>query len=288
MYGTASTGIDVWFLLEHTGPWGAKAAEEVPLPAGVRPQLAAIPRSRLLLIKHHSRRKRKKLAFYVAVAREGDERLYRFTLPSYEALLEFKLPAIVAGEPDYEQFVVPQPVFVVCTNGRRDRCCARYGPPVYRRLAAYAAERGEPTAAVWQCSHLGGHRFAASMATFPHGSYYGRLTAEDLPDYVATQRAGALYLPNYRGRTTFDLEAQVAECYLREATGITELSYFRLVGQPRSEAGGRWLVRFQAADGLQHLIHLQREPDRYDYLSCGAGRTKLAPQFTFLSHQSQS
>ena len=39
-------------------------------------------------------------------------------------------------------------------------------------MAALLAER-DPDA-VWECSHIGGDRFAATMLLFPHGINYGR------------------------------------------------------------------------------------------------------------------
>ncbi|HEU5385864.1 MAG TPA: sucrase ferredoxin [Streptosporangiaceae bacterium] len=45
---------------------------------------------------------------------------------------------------------------LVCTNGKRDRCCAVRGRPV---AAAIADATGWDT---WESSHLGGHRFAAT------------------------------------------------------------------------------------------------------------------------------
>ena len=60
----------------------------------------------------------------------------------------------------------------MCTNGRRDRCCALLGRP----LAAEIVAAGHSE--VWEVTHLGGHRFSPTMLVLPHGYAYGRLTAE--------------------------------------------------------------------------------------------------------------
>ena len=52
-------------------------------------------------------------------------------------------------------------MWLVCTNGKRDACCARDGLPVARALAALRPDEA------WECSHLGGHRFAANVALAP-------------------------------------------------------------------------------------------------------------------------
>ena len=68
-----------------------------------------------------------------------------------------------AGTPSYDPF------FLVCTHGRHDTCCAVEGRPV-----AAALESARP-GAVWECSHVGGDRFAANVVAMPHGIYYGQV-----------------------------------------------------------------------------------------------------------------
>ena len=64
-----------------------------------------------------------------------------------------------------------EPVLLVCTNGRRDVCCAVRGRPV-----ALEAARRRP-GAVWESSHTGGHRFAPTGVLLPHGVTLARLDA---------------------------------------------------------------------------------------------------------------
>ena len=54
---------------------------------------------------------------------------------------------------------VAGPIVLVCAHGRRDACCARLGPPLFDALAPHC-----PPDALWQSSHLGGHRFAPERA----------------------------------------------------------------------------------------------------------------------------
>ena len=57
-----------------------------------------------------------------------------------------------------------------------------------RRVAADLAERFP--AETWECSHLGGDRFAATMILFPHGLNYGRVDHADAPHIVDEYLAG--------------------------------------------------------------------------------------------------
>lgn len=88
---------------------------------------------------------------------------------------------------------VPGPLYLVCCHGRHDPCCARYGRPVARVLAD--ARPG----AVWECSHLGGDRFAANVLVLPTGDLYGYVDTGDVPRLVAATEAGAVLVDRWRG-----------------------------------------------------------------------------------------
>ncbi len=78
----------------------------------------------------------------------------------------------------------PQRLALVCTNGKRDQCCALRGRPV---AAAIAAATDWDT---WECSHLGGHRFAATMMLLPTGDMFGWLDPESALEVMQTVRRG--------------------------------------------------------------------------------------------------
>lgn len=60
-------------------------------------------------------------------------------------------------------------ILTVCTNGRRDQCCAQGGLALGKELMD--ANPGQ----IWECSHLGGHRFAPTALLWPTGQVLGRL-----------------------------------------------------------------------------------------------------------------
>ena len=157
--GTA-TRTQVNFLLEYNGTWGERAFEESNLPAVVKEymvaQTKAMAESRILLLRREGGQVGW-LHFFVASVTEGNEAIYEFHLDSYEDLLSLDMAAITASGPGYVEYQRKAPLFLVCTHGRRDACCARFGLPVYQALRS---ELGE---AIWQCSHVGGHRFAANL-----------------------------------------------------------------------------------------------------------------------------
>ena len=255
LYGTAST-VDTWFLLEYTGRWAADAFTESDLPHSVKARLAEClsqePRSRLLFLKHDVRRATGP-AFYIARSREQNPVLYEFRLDAYQDLVDLDIPAILREDPAYSAYLSGRPVFLVCTHGVHDKCCAKYGRPVYAALA----QREDVVA--WQSSHVGGDRFAANVVCLPQGIYYGRVDAErDVDAIVAASQRGAIHLDAYRGRSCYSFAVQAAEYYIRRQTGSLHVDALRL-GGVRREHGG-WTVTFQSTgDALQHTVQVSRE-----------------------------
>jgi hypothetical protein len=98
----------------------------------------------------------------------------------------------------------PQRLALVCTNGKRDQCCALRGRPV---AGAIAAATDWDT---WECSHLGGHRFAATMMLLPTGDMFGWLDQESAVEVTRRFDAGHLVRSHYRGRCGQPEQVQAA------------------------------------------------------------------------------
>ena len=141
---------------------------------------------------------------------------------------------------------VAGPMFLVCTNGRRDACCALRGRPI---LAALAHED------VWECTHLGGHRFAGNLVCLPDAIVYGRVTAADAPRLTAAYRDGRLDLDHLRGRSILPASAQVAEIELRRRLGLDGLRDLELV--EAAEGPDDASAVFRTPDGATHRLELR-------------------------------
>ena len=118
-----------------------------------------------------------------------------------------------AGEPLPGAPVV-DPMLLVCTHGRRDRCCAVDG----RALARAVLATGETD--VWECTHLGGHRFAPTALVLPTGYVYGRLDVDGALAALKAAAVGEVERASCRGRSTWSAPGQVAELALRAVTGL--------------------------------------------------------------------
>ena len=279
LFGTAVANIKIWFLLEYNRPWQAKATDDNELPTVVQTwlheQLAAIGNGRLQFIRQHKGNAR--LSFFVGLPEDG--RLYRFELDNYEDLFALDIAAMVAGDAAYDRFQWQQPLYLVCTNGKRDRCCALWGAAFFRALQPLAGS------AVWQTTHLGGHRFAPTMLTLPDGILHGRLSVENVAEFLTAHQQGQLLLGNYRGHGHYEPVVQAADYFLRQVTGETAVSAYRY-HQHQNDNGSQWQVQFAQADGVLHEVVVDVETAVPDNLlaSCGKPQVKPISQYTCLAH----
>jgi hypothetical protein len=238
----------VWLLLEHTAAWGAKALPESNLPESVKTffnhQLETIPNSRFQFIKQ-SARLDVNPRFYVACSRSDKSVTHEFHL-SLDELTQLDIVSVVAGAPEYDAAIYTAPLFLVCTNGRRDLACARYGLPLYQAMSSFAGQ------SVWQTTHIGGHRFAGTIVCLPEGLYYGRVNPDDVENLVTEHRAGRIYLDHYRGHSIYDSPEQAAEHFLRQHTGMFDIRGLIFTGT-ESFGENRWLVTFTVKDEEHRL-----------------------------------
>jgi hypothetical protein len=216
-------------LVEHPGPWGAVAPKEVAWPDDLGPELTTRTEAlgiRLGLIRRPERRGGQRWSTTDAILiHTGPERpwLRRLRLPDPVELLALDLSRLADGTAPY-QGESTGPVIAVCTHSSRDACCARAGRPV---AVALAEEFG---AAVWETTHIGGHRFAANLVCFPHGLVFGRADAESAVAIAEAYRGGRITLEHYRGRTCWPGAVQAAEQWLRAELGVAEIDAVRVLG----------------------------------------------------------
>ena len=128
-----------------------------------------------------------------------------------------------------------EPVIAVCAHGRHDQCCATRG----RLVATLLARREGP--AVWECSHIGGDRFAATLLLFPHGINYGRADVLDAGQMVDEYRAGRVMLAGLRGRSAYRFLEQTAQDAARRTFGDLRIEAYEPVSSVPT-APGHWQV----------------------------------------------
>ncbi|QNI05365.1 sucrase ferredoxin [Mycobacterium kubicae] len=211
MYGTASAGAR-WMLVELSGGWGPSAF--LQSPAVIEPGLGrAICRRveaagfRIAAIRRPGRRPAvPRWRWFIADAREGTEAMFAGEVAAPTDLLEVALDGS-DGQP-YDG-----PLVAVCAHGKHDQCCAVRGRSATKAIAQQYPEL------IWECSHLGGDRFAATMLILPEGLCYGRVDTADSAELVRLYLDGRLHNEFLRGRTSLPHAVQAAQYFVRKATG---------------------------------------------------------------------
>ncbi len=255
IFGTAVSEATVWFILEYTDPWQPEIGLENNLPAPVQTwftaQLAEIPHSRLQFIKQTQATPSPTRRFYVAVTTPLRQTLHAFNIETYAELLWLDLPAIVADAENYAAYrQADAPLFLVCTHGKRDKCCAKFGRPVYEALSAVAP------AQTWESSHLGGHRYAAVTAVLPFGLYYGLLAPTAVSQLLAATQRHEIFPQHFRGNTNYPPPVQAADYFLRQKLADWRYDQFVPVGQ-ESLGEGQLRVQFQEKNtAVVHTVTL--------------------------------
>ena len=115
--------------------------------------------------RHAIHRMQETRRMYIAPLRSRPGALLRLDLQDVRQINDLDPSNLIAG--DIVAPLHPERVDLVCTNGKRDICCAQLGRPLLERLEAEGRE-------VWESSHIGGHRFAPVHLSLPDGRIWGR------------------------------------------------------------------------------------------------------------------
>ncbi|SDD47475.1 sucrase ferredoxin [Streptomyces prasinopilosus] len=273
--GTAATA-RTWLLLEQPGPWGPKALTSSHLDPALGRALEAAASGtgvRIALIRrpgrHADRRTPAERRVYAAHTVPGGTWLHTATTTDPEHLLGLDFAALGRGHADTFATALGgrphegAPLALVCTNGKRDRCCALLGRPLATELAASGVE------GVWEVTHLGGHRFSPTVLVLPHGYAYGRAEARGVEEALRGAREGRILVEGCRGNSAWERPGQAAELAVR--TAVDEYAAGTLTVVRTDGAAPRWDVLVAHADGRRWRVEVAQGsslPPRAE--SCGS------------------
>jgi hypothetical protein len=274
--GTASR-VQRWLLVEQSGPWGRHALTESRLASDVAVRIEAAARRsgvRVVLI----RRPRTGPGASTDTDAEGDGARHvlfvhssaqgcwveqtELAPPELARLADRDLGALARPEPPGIGAPGPPSLHLVCVNGRHDPCCADLGRPVVRALVAAGV------AELWECSHIGGDRFAANLVSLPEGVYYGRVEPDEAAALVADHRAGLVTLNRYRGRSCYPPVVQAAEAFVRRHLGERRLHAVSVLDVQRND--GRTTVEVEAEGAPVMWVTVEHALAEPQQLTCHA------------------
>ena len=235
MAGTAPPATRL-LLVEQSGPWGARGLTESradPEVARRIDELAAAGGARMQAIREPGRHAARTLGHRIALAdtRPGRVATWWWHVEDLGELLDQlarRDPAAPADLAPPEGAVEDHdPVYLVCTHGKHDACCALRGRPVARELAGVRPGR------VWETTHVGGDRFAANVLVLPYGEMYGRVLPFAATDFVARVEEGSVIPGLMRGRLGLPPVAQAALVFAHEQLAETRRDAFEVSGIDR-------------------------------------------------------
>ncbi len=275
LHGTAST-VRRWVLIEEPGPWGPDALRDNRLDPALMSRIREVVRPlrlRVVLIRRVHRRRgaspERRRCLLAWTGLDGGW-VEEAVLDAPEQVLGLDLEALSHGRsPGLRK--VAHPLYLVCTHGAHDPCCAERGRPLAQALADGFPQQ------TWEVSHIGGDRFAANLLVLPQGLYYGRVPPEAAVSLARTHERGEVEVRYLRGRTAYDFGVQAAECLLRRRTGIRGIDDLPLRSARRE--GDETEAVFTAPQGGRYRVRVRTTADSIDRaLTCHARRPSAPPE----------
>ncbi len=266
MLGTAFPAPRI-LLVEQPGSWGPAGLAESQFDPALAAQLIdqlGRRNVRVLAIRRPGRApapERRSWGF--ADCRPGRQQLSWGSFAEDRELLALSFDTVPAGAA-----IERRPIYAVCAHGVHDMCCAIEGRPVAAALDRLCPGRG------WECSHVGGDRFAANVLILPSGQQYGRVS--EVAELVAATEAGRVLPDLLRGQVGLPAPVQAALVHVQRELGFDAVDQLRLLASTPADDGSQ-LIRLATPAG-EITVAVQRETGPPTRLTCRASgpRTPLS------------
>lgn len=223
--GTA-VHVEKWLLVEYARPWKPKAVLDNDLGPEINEHLTQLVQAvaqlgsklRIQFIKQANSTEQIKPRIFLADGNRHSPKLLAGRIGKYADLLQItpvqieqhELPCVLGAVPCDDSLLL------VCTNGQRDLCCARFGLPLFESLRIEFGNRA------WQTTHIGGHRYAPNLLCLPAGLVYGFVTPDDAACLINRHDASLIDAKKLRGRSCYSGVLQAAESFLRRKYSVSE------------------------------------------------------------------
>lgn len=230
-----------WVLIEHPGPWPFGGFAELDMAVEVQHVVRHAAQSagmRILLIRRHGRQSGDREAVW-GVLRYDAQGEHRQEWGTWSD--ESDLTQIAAAIERPGTAGLP-PVHLVCTHGVHDACCAIRGRPVARALTEQWPDD------TWECSHVGGDRYAANLLVAPHGVYFGNVTPDEAIAAVDLLRRGLVAADHLRGYTDLPAPEQFAVAEALQRFGPAGRHAIQV--RSATHSGDRWTVLLECTPPL--------------------------------------
>ena len=268
-----------WLLVEVHGAWGRDAVHDshlgAHLPDGWKADLQ-LRGIRPICIRpsldNRPEDAETARVFFVQGARPGrtEGMIWTRTLPTLAAVRHITDDLRLGAEPTgWERHA--DRVVLVCTNGKHDPCCATEGRPVVRHLrASHWSDQ------VWECSHIGGDRFAANVVVLPDSLYFGRMEPAEAEALLDDHAEGRIARTWFRGRSTLRFAEQAAEHALRHELEVDGVDDIELGPSPEPGCVRATVAGIGTVD--VRVVRTERQLD--EPLTCRGSSGQRVPTYT--------
>jgi hypothetical protein len=258
-------------LIEDPGPWGYDALVDNKIAAPLLDELLSWGRlvgARVILIRRRPRRRQDVRKIFLVNSTRGHEWISAFSSDALDTLLALDREVFDSEAPGDDI----GPLYLVCTHGRHDQCCSVRGNPVAGELCSRFGN------AAWECSHIGGDRFAANVVCLPRAAYFGRVEPDGAQRLIDDYERGVLDLDLFRGWASLPFAVQAAEIAVRRNLELPRIA---------DVTADRWTktgdtttsVELDTARGpIIATVTVTRSPDEV-YLTCRAAYPGRPPLF---------
>lgn len=168
--------------------------------------------------------------------------------------------------------------FLICSNGKKDKCCSKFGYPVYKFFESFNAD-----VKVWESSHVGGDRFAANVVVMPFGIYYGHVAVEDVGHILVRTLLRKIYKNKFRGISHRSFFEQAIECHLREYLQNYDLD-FPFHTHLINHSGNNYTVEIKIANQERYIMNVEKVVIEYPHLlTCKSKNPEDIVKFKLIS-----
>jgi len=259
-------------LIEYSGFWPSNIEESTilsPYVNLIKDIKKMLPKFSIKLIKNSDTGKGKELSqiFYY------NKILYSKKI-SLKQDLKFIFNSILNNDfSDKKQLF--KPIYFICSHGIRDKCCAKFGLPIFNEL-------NKENENVWQVSHLGGHRFAPTMLVLPSMNCYGHLEIKDLKDLIYLTNNNKILFNKWRGNSNFKSCKQVA---IKSVLEINNLLIDDIVSVLTKQGQDCLKVMIKFKTGIEYQELIKEVILESNDLSCNQNQIKIYKTWKLLHNK---
>jgi hypothetical protein len=270
-------------LVEQPGPWGRAGLLDSRFDRAVAHRLVArLSRQgiRVLAIRRPGRAVADGPRKWAVVdCRPGREAVRWGDFAQDDELLRLDVTALLDNRSAAADFTPHAastvPLYAVCAHGTHDVCCAINGRPVAAVLETLRPGQ------VWECSHVGGDRFAANVLVLPSGLLYGRVDVADAGPLLSATELGEVLERNARGRVGFSSDVQTAMIFAHRQRPGLRIAEVRPIDSHRVSPA---LTSVRLAVGEEFVdIQVEVQSSPTAWLTCQAGQPSAATVYRALT-----